>query len=128
MKEDNKKEITSNMKFTATHEWVKIEGNVATIGISDYAASEMGDIVYVQLPEIGDALNADEAFAEVESVKAVSPVLSPVTGKVIEVNSEIADSPELINANAFNAWFIKAEIEATSELISQEEYQKLIQK
>jgi glycine cleavage system H protein len=116
------------MKFTATHEWVKIEGNVATIGISDYAASEMGDIVYVQLPEIGDALNADEAFAEVESVKAVSPVLSPVTGKVIEVNSEIADSPELINANAFNAWFIKAEIEATSELISQEEYQKLIQK
>ena len=114
------------MKFTATHEWVKKEDGFSLVGISEFAASELGDIVYVELPEVGDKVNAGEAFSEVESVKAVSPVLSPVTGTVIEINEDIIDNPEKINQDAHNTWFIKVEVEREGELVSLEEYEKLI--
>ncbi|HKL73307.1 MAG TPA: glycine cleavage system protein GcvH [Clostridia bacterium] len=115
------------MKFTSTHEWVKMsENNTSLVGITEYAANELGDIVYVMLPTVGDKVVAGEPFSEVESVKAVSPVLSPLSGTVIEINEEIANSPELINKNAFDAWFVKVEVEEEGDLISKEEYENLI--
>ncbi|NLL56186.1 MAG: glycine cleavage system protein GcvH [Clostridiales bacterium] len=114
------------MKFTSTHEWVKKEGNLSAVGITEYAAGELGDIVFVQLPEVGDNVVAGEAFAEVESVKAVESVLSPVTGIVKAINEEIIDSPELINEDAYSAWFVKVQVEQEGELISQQEYLDLI--
>lgn len=114
------------MKFTSTHEWVKKEDALAKVGITEFAERELGDIVFVQLPDVGDKVNAGEAFAEVESVKAVSPVLSPVTGTVMEINEDIIDNPEKINQDAYNAWFVKVEVEKDGELISLEEYEKLI--
>lgn len=116
------------MKFTATHEWVEIANKIATVGISKFASEELGDLVYVQLPQVGDKVTAGEAFAEVESVKAVSPVLSPVTGTIVEINEELIDKPELINEDAYKAWFIKVEVLKEGELISKEEYEKLISK
>lgn len=114
------------MKFTATHEWVEANNGIATVGITDFAASELGDIVFIQLPEIGDTVTIEESFAEIESVKAVSPVMSPVSGKVTEVNQEVLDNPESVNANAFDAWFIKVATTEEGNLISEEEYKSLI--
>lgn len=116
------------MKFTASHEWVENKNNIATIGITDFAASELGDIVFIQLPEVGDEVEIDEAFAEVESVKAVSPVNSPVSGKVVEINESLNDNPELVNANAFDTWFIKVAVKKEGNLISLEQYKALIKK
>jgi len=113
------------MKFTSTHEWVEKKNNIATVGITDFAASELGDIVYVQLPEVGDNVNVDESFAEVESVKAVSPVNSPVSGKVIEINGALSDNPASINEDAFAAWFIKVEVTKEGNLLTLDEYKAL---
>ncbi|WP_171814206.1 MULTISPECIES: glycine cleavage system protein GcvH [Marinitoga] len=113
-------------KYTKTHEWVEVEGNIATIGITAHAAEELGDITYVDLPEEGKEIKKGEALCAVESVKSASDVYSPVSGKVIEVNSELDASPELINDDAENAgWIVKMEISDESELdelLSEEEY------
>ena len=96
------------LKYSKTDEWVKLsEDGSVTIGITDYAQSEMGDLVFINLPQVGDDVEAGEAFCDVESVKAVSDVFSPVTGTVTEVNEELVDAPELVNEDPYNAWLIR---------------------
>ena len=101
--------IPADLKYSNDHEWVKMEGDVAVVGISDYAQDALGDLVFINLPEIGDEVSAGAAFGDVESVKAVSDVLSPVNGKVCEVNEELLDAPELLNSDPYGAWIIKVE-------------------
>ncbi len=117
----------SNIKFTKTHEWVKfIDEKTAYIGITDYAQSELGDVVYIRVPEAGEALTVGQPFTDIESVKAVSEIFSPVTGKISEVNERLDSEPEQINEAPYEAWIIKAEgITETAELLSEEEYDKL---
>ena len=117
-------EFKNDVMYVKSHEWVKIDGDTAVVGISDFAQSELGDLVFVNLPEPGDEVVAGETFADVESVKAVSDIYSPVTGTVAEINEELLDAPEMINEDAFGAWFIKVEgVTDKSELISAEEYE-----
>ncbi len=99
-----------DLMYSKTHEWVDMgEDKTAYVGIDDFAQSEMGDIVFINLPEVGDEVEAGEVFGDVESVKAVSDLISPVSGKVIEVNEELLDSPGLINEEPYEAWMIKVE-------------------
>ena len=112
------------LKYTRTHEWIRYEGESAYIGITDYAQDQLGDLVFVNLPEEGDEVMAGEPFADVESVKAVSDVNSPVTGVVEEVNEELSDAPEKMNEDPYEAWFVKVgEVSAEVELLSAEEYE-----
>ena len=99
--------IPKDLLYTETHEWVKLEGKEAYVGITEYAANELGDLVYVNLAEEGAAVVKGEAFTDVESVKAVSDVMSPISGTIAEVNEELADAPEKINEAPYEAWFIK---------------------
>lgn len=108
-------EIKSNLKYFPSHEWVEINGGKARIGITDFAQNELGDLVYVELPSVGDTVTAGKEFANVESVKAVSPVNSPVSGKVTAVNEELDNAPELINEKAYDAWFVEVEFTALSD-------------
>lgn len=112
------------LKYTRTHEWIRYEGDSAYIGITDYAQDQLGDLVFVNLPEEGDEVMAGEPFADVESVKAVSDVNSPVTGVVEEVNEELADAPEQMNEDPYEAWFVKVgEVSAEVELLDAEAYE-----
>lgn len=109
--------VPRDMKFTRTHEWVRLDGDVATIGITDFAQQELGDITYLELPQAGEALNQTDSFGVVESVKAASDVYMPVTGEVIESNSGAEEAPELINQEPYEgAWLIKVRIADTSQL------------
>ena len=99
--------IPKELLYTETHEWVKLEGEEGYVGITEYAANELGDLVYVNLAEEGAEVVKGEAFTDVESVKAVSDVMSPVSGTITEVNEELADAPEKINETPYEAWFIK---------------------
>ncbi len=118
------------LSYSKDHEWFKAEGNVITIGISFHAQDAMGDVVFVELPEVGDEFDADESFANIESVKAVSDCFCPVTGKVTEINEELLDSPELINSDPYGkGWMIKLEVEDVSSLegfLSAEEYEAFV--
>jgi len=113
-------------QFLKTHEWVEFSADKsATVGISDYAQKALGDLVFVNLPQEGDSVSAGEPFADVESVKAVSDVISPVTGVVSAINSEIIDNPALINENPYDSWFIQiSDISGTGELLSEDEYKQ----
>ena len=102
--------------YSESHEWVKVEGNVAVIGITDFAQHAMGDLSYVDMPEVDDELEKGEEFGAVESVKAASDLYSPVSGTVIEINEELEDAPELLNQDAFANWIIKMEMSDPSEL------------
>jgi glycine cleavage system H protein len=103
--------------FTSDHEWLRIEGDVATVGVTDYAQSELGDVVFVELPKVGRSLKKSEAAAVVESVKAASDVYAPISGEVLEVNEELAAEPALVNSDAGGkAWFFKIRIADKSEL------------
>lgn len=117
--------------YTETHEWVKIEGEEALIGITDYAQHELGDIVYVEMPEIGDALEAGEAFGSIEAVKAVEDLISPISGEVIEINDALQDQPELINKSAFDkGWLVRVRItdqEELDNLLQATAYKQLIE-
>ena len=115
----------NELSYSKSHEWVKMDGDTAIIGISDFAQDALGDVVFVNLPEPGDEVEAGESFADVESVKAVSDIYSPVSGTVAEINEELLDAPELINENANDAWFIKVEgiTAKAEELLSREEYE-----
>ena len=104
--------------YSESHEWVKVEGNVAIVGITDFAQHEMGDLSYVDMPEVDDELEKGEEFGAVESVKAASDLYSPVSGTVIEINEELEDAPELLNQDAFANWIIKVEMSDPSELES----------
>ena len=99
----------AELKYSKSHEWVKYENGVAIIGISDFAQDALGDVVFVNLPEVGEETTAGEAFDDVESVKAVSDLISPVSGTICEVNTELEDSPELLNEDCYGTWIIKVE-------------------
>ncbi len=102
-------------RYAESHEWVKIEGDIATIGISDYAQHALGDIVYVDMPEVGDEMTAGDVFGAVESVKAASDLICPVSGEVVEINEALEDAPETINADAFGTWIIKVKVSDAAE-------------
>ncbi len=108
--------ILEGLKYSESHEWVKVEGNVAYIGVSDFAQKEMGDITYVDMPEEGDDVLAGEEFGALESVKASSELICPVSGVVVAVNSALEDAPEKVNEDAYAAWIIKVEMSDASQL------------
>lgn len=110
--------IVEGLLYSESHEWVKVDGNVAIIGVSDFAQSEMGDITYVDMPDVDDEVAAGDEFGALESVKTSSELVSPVSGKVIACNDELEDKPELINEDAYRAWIIKIEMSDKSELDS----------
>lgn len=113
----------AELKYTKSHEWVKEEGGLTIVGLTDYAQNALGDIVFVNLPEVGDAVTAGEAFSDVESVKAVSDVFSPVTGTVAEVNEELLDNPALLNEAPYSTWLVKvSDVTATEELLDAAAY------
>ncbi|OUM86465.1 MAG: glycine cleavage system protein H [Bacillus thermozeamaize] len=119
--------LPKELKYSAEHEWVKAEGTRARIGITDFAQSELGDIVFIELPEVGDEVTAGEAFGSIESVKTVSDLYSPVTGQVVEVNKELEDNLEWVNESPYEkGWMIVVEMSDPSELerlLSAEEYE-----
>ena len=122
--------VPSELKYSKEHEWVKVEGQTATIGITDFAQSELGDIVFVELPEAEDELTEGETFGSVESVKTVSELYSPVSGKVIEVNEGLEDEPEAVNESPYEkAWMVKVELSHESQLdalLSAADYEQMI--
>ena len=113
----------NELKYSKSHEWLKTEDGVAVIGISDYAQDALGDVVFINLPAVGDAVTAGESFGDVESVKAVSDLISPVTGVVCAVNEELEDSPENLNSDPYGAWIIKVEeVTETEEMLDAAAY------
>lgn len=118
--------VLAELLYADSHEWVKIDGDIATVGITDYAQHALGNIVYVDMPEVGDSVTAGEEFGAVESVKAASDLISPVSGEVIEINEALEDTPEAINEDAFGAWIMKVKLsEQPSELLDAEAYAKI---
>ena len=116
--------INPDLKYSRDHEWVKEEDGLFVIGISDFAQDALGDLVFVNLPEVGDAVTAGEAFGDVESVKAVSDLLCPVTGIVAEINEELLDAPEKLNEDPYGAWIIKVEnVTASEDLLDAAAYE-----
>ena len=114
----------TDLKYSKSHEWVKMEDGVAVIGISDFAQDALGDVVFVNLPGEGDDVTCGEAFGDVESVKAVSDLVSPVTGTVCAVNEELLDAPEKLNSDPYGAWLIKVEnVEGSEELLDAAAYE-----
>ena len=110
-------EFPEGLKYSKEHEWVLVEGNTATIGITEFAQEELGDIVYVELPEVGEKIVKDDPFGAVESVKAAADVYMPVGGKITEVNDKLAETPELVNSDPYGqAWMVRFEISDPSEL------------
>ena len=115
------------LQYTKSHEWVKTEGDVTVVGISDFAQDALGDVVFVNLPGVGDEVTAEEAFGDVESVKAVSDLISPVSGVVLEVNEELLDHPELLNSDPYGNWLIKVEqVTDTEELLDAAAYEAFL--
>lgn len=108
--------VLEGLLYSESHEWVKIDGNIAIIGVSDFAQSEMGDITYVDMPDVNDEVSKGEDFGALESVKASSELYSPVSGSVVARNDQLEDKPELINEDAYSAWIIKVEMTDKSEL------------
>jgi glycine cleavage system H protein len=123
-------EFPEELKYTKTHEWVKIGDNIATCGITDYAQSELSDIIYVDLRPVGTEVKRGKPFGSIEAVKAVSDLYAPVSGKIIEINTALSDSPELINESPYEkGWMVKIEVSAPEELnmfLSALEYKELI--
>lgn len=120
-------EYPKELKYVKSHEWVKEEGDVIVVGISDYAQDALGDIVFVNLPEEGEDISIGDAFADVESVKAVSDIFSPVEGTVKEVNEELVDNPALINEAPYDAWLIKVEnVSEKEDMMDADAYEKFI--
>ena len=119
--------VQKGLLYSKDHEWVKEEGGEYVVGISDYAQSELGDLVFVNLPEEGDSVTKGESFSDVESVKAVSDVLSPLTGVVSAINEAVLDAPESINSSPYEAWFVKVkDVTEKEELLSAEEYEEFL--
>ena len=121
--------IPQNLKYSASHEWVKVEGDEVVIGITDFAQKELGDLVFINLPNVDDEMIHGEAFADVESVKAVSDIISPVNGVVAEVNEALLDAPEMINQDAYQAWIVKAkDVSGLEDLLDAQQYAQLLSK
>ena len=122
--------MSSVKKYTKNHEWIDISGKTGKVGITDYAQKQLGDVVYLELPEIGRTIKQGDPFGSIESVKAVSDLYCPVSGEVIEINRDLADHPEVINTDAHETWIIVLAIENTNELstlLELEDYNKLIE-
>jgi len=123
--------IPSNLKYTKDHEWIKVEGNTATIGITDFAQGELGDIVYVDVDTVDETLEREEVFGSVEAVKTVSDLFMPLSGEVVEFNEALEDEPEKVNTDAYgDGWMIKIEMskpEEVNDLLSPEQYKDLIE-
>ncbi|MEN2465577.1 glycine cleavage system protein GcvH [Ornithinibacillus sp. JPR2-1] len=123
--------LPNDLLYSKEHEWVKKEGNTVRVGITDFAQDELGDIVFVELPEVGDEIQVDEPFGSVESVKTVSELYAPISGKIVEVNTDLEDSPELVNEAPYEgAWMIVIEPSDESELdnlLSPEAYKEIIE-
>jgi glycine cleavage system H protein len=116
-----------NYRYTKEHEWIQVDGNVGTVGITDYAQNSLGDIVFVDLPKVGDTIEAGKSFGSVESVKAVSDLFAPVSGKVTAVNDELKDAPEKINSDANTTWMLKVELSDSKQidgLLTAADYEK----
>ena len=117
----------ADYRYTKEHEWIKVDGNVGTVGITDYAQNSLGDIVFVDLPKVGDAMEAGKSFGSVESVKAVSDLFAPVSGTVTAINEELKDAPEKINADANTTWLLKVELADAKQidgLLTAADYEK----
>lgn len=122
--------IPENLRYSKDHEWVSVEGDVATIGITDYAQSSLGDIVYIEFPAVGDSFSGHEAFGSVESVKAVSELFTPIAGEVVEVNTALNDEAEKVNSSPYEAWMIKVKMENTGEadaMLNAAEYEEYLE-
>jgi len=121
-----------NLKYHKEHDWARIEGDTATLGVTDYAQEQLGDIVYIELPDVGTEVTANSSYAEIESVKAVSDVYAPLSGTILEINDEVVDAPETINASPYEeAWLIKIRMSDPSEvddLMTPEEYEDMLAK
>lgn len=122
--------IPENLRYSKDHEWVQVDGETATIGITDYAQHSLGDVVYIDLPRVGDKFGAHESFGSVESVKAVSEVFTPIAGEVSEVNDGLNDSPEAVNNDPYGAaWFVRLKMDNPNEadgMLSAEEYEEYL--
>ncbi len=120
--------IPGELEYTKTHEWVKRDGDVATVGITDHAQDELGDVVFIELPEEGATFEAGDSFGTIESVKAVSELYVPVGGEVVEVNETLNDSPERVNEDPYGGgWMIRLRISGEGELLSADEYERLLE-
>jgi glycine cleavage system H protein len=120
--------MPEDLQYTKSHEWVRIEGDTATIGITDHAQEELGDVVFVELPDEGATFDAGESFGTVESVKAVSDLYTPVGGEVVEINSSLEDAPEKINDDPYGeGWIVKLSTSEEADLLSPEEYGKVVE-
>lgn len=123
-------EFPEDLKYSKEHEWVLVEDKVATVGITDYAQDQLGDIVFVEMPAIGDKVSKEDAFGVVESVKAVSDIYAPVSGKVLEVNDDLPDNPEMVNEDPYgDGWMIKIEMndaEELQDLMTAAEYEEYV--
>ncbi|AGX06085.1 MULTISPECIES: glycine cleavage system protein GcvH [Bacillus] len=121
--------IPKELRYSEEHEWVKVEGEKVRVGITDFAQSELGDIVFVELPEVGDSITVNEPFGSVESVKTVSELYAPISGKVVEINEELNDSPEFVNESPYEkAWMVVVEPADSSEvdkLMTAEQYEEM---
>ena len=122
--------IPEDLRYSKDHEWVKVDGDVASIGITDYAQHSLGDVVYIDMPRVGDKFGTHEAFGSVESVKAVSEIFTPVAGEVVEVNEGLNDSPEKVNSDPYgDAWFVNIKMNNAGEadaMLSGEEYEEYL--
>ena len=120
--------VPEELQYTRSHEWVRTEGDTATVGITDYAQNELGDIVFVELPEVGATFGAGDSFGAVESVKAVSDIYAPVGGEVVEVNEVLDDSPEKINEDPYgDGWIIKLRVSDEGDLLSASDYEQFLE-
>jgi glycine cleavage system H protein len=120
--------VPQDLQYSRSHEWVRTEGDTATVGISDHAQDELGDVVFVELPDEGATFDAGDSFGTVESVKAVSDVYAPVGGEVVEVNSSLEDAPEKINDDPYGeGWLVKLRTSGEADLLSPEEYEKVVE-
>jgi glycine cleavage system H protein len=120
--------VPQDLQYSRSHEWVRTEGDTATVGISDHAQDELGDVVFVELPDEGATFKAGDSFGTVESVKAVSDVYAPVGGEVVEVNSSLEDAPEKINDDPYGeGWLVKLRTSGEADLLSPEEYEKVVE-
>ena len=121
----------ADLKYTKEHEWIRIEGDTGTIGITDFAQQQLGDVVYVELPDVGSTISAGSVFGTIESVKAVSELFAPVTGEVVETNAGIKDRPDHVNSKPHDTWMVKVRLTNSSELaalLDAGAYEQLIQK
>ena len=123
--------LPADLKYTKEHEWTRIDGNIATVGVTEFAQSELGDIAWLEMPEVGDETKIGETFGTIEAVKTVEDLYAPISGRIIEINSELLDSPELVNDDPYGrGWIVKLEISDEAEiakLLSAEDYAGLIE-